>query len=70
VARRKVKAEALLIGLPMEDVNVLLEVLEDYIESIQDADCDCDNCDRELDVLGRFRDSILSVQQVKQTKGD
>jgi hypothetical protein len=59
--RKRQSKQYLQVAVPVEDVSILLEVLEEYTETIEDSGCDCDDCTRELDVLRAFTGMIVSV---------
>jgi len=51
----------LLIAIPLEDVNTILDILEEYKESIEDEGCDCDSCEYELSVITPFIANIIAT---------
>lgn len=59
--RKRKQQEHLLLAIPVEDVSILLETLEEYIENIEDSGCDCDDCTRELDVLRTFVGTVVAT---------
>lgn len=51
----------LLVSIPIEEVDMVLEALEQTVEDIYDAECDCDDCTRMLGTLETLIKQIHSV---------
>jgi hypothetical protein len=64
-ARRAKASQHLLLAIPVEDVSVLLETMEETIENIEDSECDCDDCARALDVLRGFVGTVVATAPIK-----
>jgi len=65
--RKRKSKEYLQVAIPVEDVSILLETIEEYIENIEDSECDCDDCTHELDVLRAFTEMIVSTSPLAKT---
>lgn len=63
MGKRKAKPKdigGIVIAIPKEDVYVLLQALEDRLDDIVESDCDCDDCVRDITVLGEITEKIIA----------
>ena len=61
-------AKFLQLNVPIEHVDMILEALEQTIEEIIDAECDCDDCSNMLDVLQATVGQIHGVAPLETPK--
>ena len=69
MAKRKIlntqSSDVLLLPVPVNDVSLLLDIVEDLIESYEDENsCDCDNCERDISVLKSVQFAILNAKNI------
>jgi hypothetical protein len=69
MARKKAKQEisGIVIAIPKDDVNVLIQALEDRLDDIVASECDCDDCARDVAVLGEIVEKIIANAPMEKT---
>jgi hypothetical protein len=59
------KSHHLVVSIPIDDVDMILDALEQTLDDIKEAQCDCDDCDRMSEVLEDFVSKVLSAAPIK-----
>ena len=59
-------SERLVITIPVEDVDQLLEALEQTVEDIEKSECDCDDCVRMICTLDELVKQIHAAAPLKK----